>query len=147
MEYLNERLQKKQQLEDRTKRFSVAVFKMLKRIPYDITTKIIGYQLGKSSSSIGANYREANRSESKDDFVHKIGIVLKEASETVYWLEILHELYPNENAIADLEAEAREFVRIFQATRKSIVSKSSGKNNNSSQSNNKSIQSVNRSIG
>ena len=123
MEYLNERLQRKQQLEDRTKRFAVAVFRMLKQIPYDISTKVIGFQLGKSASSIGANYREANRSESREDFVHKIGIVLKEASETLYWVQVLRDLYPEQFALKDIEAETEEFVRLFQATRKSILTK------------------------
>ena len=52
---------------------------------------IMGYQLGKSGTSIGANYREANRAESRSDFIHKIGIVEKEAAETQYWLELFDE--------------------------------------------------------
>lgn len=49
----------------------------------------MGYQLLKAGTSIGANYREANRAESKLDFIHKIAVVEKEASETQYWLELL----------------------------------------------------------
>jgi four helix bundle protein len=49
----------------------------------------LGYQVLKSGTAIGANYREANRAESRKDFIHKIGIVEKEASETQYWLELL----------------------------------------------------------
>jgi four helix bundle protein len=49
---------------------------------------VLGYQLLKAGTSIGANYREANRAESKNDFIHKIGIVEKEAAETQYWLEL-----------------------------------------------------------
>ena len=134
----NERLQKKQQLEDRTKRFAIAVFKMLKDIPYDVSTKVIGYQIGKSASSIGANYREANRCESKEDFIHKISIVLKEASETLYWLEILQELYPTNDKLTGLRKESNELVCIFQAVRKSLITKSQNKQTQ---------QSVNRSIG
>jgi four helix bundle protein len=48
----------------------------------------VGKQLLRAGTSIGANYREANRAESKDDFIHKIGVAEKEASETGYWLEI-----------------------------------------------------------
>ena len=81
-------------LEGRTKDFAVAVFKVLDAMPKKNSTAVIAYQLGKSASSIGANYSEANRSESGDDFRHKVSIALKEASETVYWLEILHALYP-----------------------------------------------------
>ena len=46
----------------------------------------------KSGTSIGANCREANRAESRNDFIHKIGIAEKEASETQYWLELIHEV-------------------------------------------------------
>jgi four helix bundle protein len=46
-------------------------------------------QLGRAGTAIGANYREANRAESKADFIHKIGIVEKESSEAVYWLTVL----------------------------------------------------------
>jgi four helix bundle protein len=49
---------------------------------------VIGYQLLKSGTSIGANYREATRAQSRDDFIHKIGICEKETSETEYWLEL-----------------------------------------------------------
>jgi len=50
------------------------------------------YQLTKASTSIGANYEEAQAAESKDDFIHKGGIVTKEARECVYWLRLLSEL-------------------------------------------------------
>ena len=49
----------------------------------------MGRQLLKSGASIGANYRDANRAESKADLVHKLAIAEKEASETVYWLELM----------------------------------------------------------
>ena len=67
-------------LEKRTTKFAVDVFKLLRKLPYDVSTKIISYQLGKAASSIGANYHEANRAESKDDFTHKVSISLKEAT-------------------------------------------------------------------
>ena len=52
---------------------------------------MLSYQLLKSGTSIGANYREANRAESRNDFVHKIALVEKEAAETQYWLELFEE--------------------------------------------------------
>ena len=52
---------------------------------------MLGYQLVKAGTSIGSNYREANRAESKRDFIHKISIVTKEAAETQYWLELFEE--------------------------------------------------------
>jgi len=122
---LSENLKKKRELENRTKRFAVAVFRFLNRLPSSIDSRVIGYQLGKSASSIGANYREANRCESRDDFVHKIGIVLKEASETEYWLEILSELHPESAAIEGLRAEADEIIRIFQCSNRTLRTKQS----------------------
>ena len=118
------RLARKKELERRTKAFAVAVFRLLRTFPSSIDSRVIGYQIGKSASSIGANYREANRSESRDDFAHKIGVVLKEASETGYWLEILSELYPDNESLSDLCSECNEFIRIFQSANRSIRTQS-----------------------
>ena len=101
-------------LEGRATQFAVAVFRYLKTLTYDVSTKVIGYQLGKSASSIGANYYEANRAESKVDFVHKVSIALKEANETVYWLKVLEGLYENEEAIEPLQQEAFELRNLLQ---------------------------------
>lgn len=68
-------------LEKRTTTFSIATFKFLNKLPKDNASRVIAYQLGKSASSIGANYREANRAESREDFAHKLSIALKEANE------------------------------------------------------------------
>ena len=120
MEYVNDNYARKRQLEQRTMRFAVAVLDFMNRLPWSNATRIICYQLGKSASSIGANYREANGAESRADFTHKIGIVLKEAMETEYWLEVLCELYPHEERVLDLKAEVSEFVRMFQKARRSL---------------------------
>ena len=120
----NSRLARKKELERRTMAFAVSVFRFLRTLPGTVDSRVIGYQIGKSASSIGANYREANRSESRDDFAHKIGVVLKEASETGYWLEILSELYPDTEALSELSSECNEFVRIFQSANRSIRTKS-----------------------
>lgn len=105
----------KGEFERRTRAFAVATFKLLDALPKRNSTQVIAYQLGKSASSIGANYREANRAESKDDFAHKIQISLKEASESCYWFEILVELYPMHNVISSLHAECIEFRNILQS--------------------------------
>ena len=75
-------------LEERTAQYAVEVFKYLRELPYDVSIKVIAHQLGKSASSIGANYHEANRSESRDDFVHKVAIAVKEANESCYWFKM-----------------------------------------------------------
>lgn len=101
-------------MEERTTRFAVDVLRFLRTLPYDVSTKIIGHQLGKSASSIGANYYEANRAESKSDFVHKVAIALKEANETVYWFKVLSGLYEEEPTIKPLSQEAFELRNLLQ---------------------------------
>jgi four helix bundle protein len=79
------------ELERRTKEFSLILIRFLESLPKNYLGETLGRQLLKSGTSIGANYREANRAESKADFIHKLAIVEKEASETLYWLELMLE--------------------------------------------------------
>ena len=81
----------KQALEQRTKHFALHIIKFVGGLPSSPVTRVMGYQLMKAGTSIGANYREANRAESFNDFIHKIGIVEKECSESQYWLELFEE--------------------------------------------------------
>ena len=78
----------KAELERRTKAFALRVIRFVASLPKNKATDVLGYQLLKSGTSIGANYREANRAESRPDFIHKISLVEKEAAETQYWLEL-----------------------------------------------------------
>jgi four helix bundle protein len=81
----------KVELERRTKAFALRVIRFVAALPKSKVTDVISYQLLKSGTSIGANYREANRAESRPDFIHKIALVEKEAAETQYWLELCQE--------------------------------------------------------
>ena len=81
----------KKELAKRTKLFALEIIKLVQSLPKNKVCDVIGYQIMKSGTSIGANYREAIRGVSKRDFICKIGIVEKEASETLYWLELLQE--------------------------------------------------------
>ncbi len=81
----------KVELEQRTKEFALKVIQLVTALPKNKVADVLGYQLLKAGTSIGANYRETNRAESRNDFIHKIGIVEKEAAETIYWLELLTE--------------------------------------------------------
>lgn len=108
-------LEFKTQLERRTKEFAVAAFKYLDAFPKKNSTRVIVYQLGKSASSVGANYREANRGESREDFGHKLQIALKEAAETCYWLEVLSDLYPTHETARRLLSESVELRNLFQS--------------------------------
>ena len=79
----------KKVLETRTKGYAVKIILFLKSFQCSTIDGIVAKQILRSATSIGANYREANRAESKNDFLHKIGIVEKEAAETMYWFEIM----------------------------------------------------------
>jgi len=79
------------QLEKRTMLFAISVIKLSTSLPKSTEVNVIKNQLTKFVTSVGANYREANRSRSKADFANKIRICESEASETVYWLELISE--------------------------------------------------------
>jgi four helix bundle protein len=75
-----------EKLEERTKKFAITIIKLSASLPGTVEGKILRNQLTKACTSIGANYREANRYRSKADFRNKIRICESEASETCYWL-------------------------------------------------------------
>ena len=110
----------REELEVRTRDFSVRVFRFLDALPKKTSTQVIAYQLGKSASSIGANYREATRAESREDFGHKLQIALKEAAESCYWLEVLKGLYPMHTMIAGFCDECITLRNLLQRIAKSV---------------------------
>jgi len=80
------------ELEKRTREFGIRIIELSRTLPNTPEGRVIRTQLTKSGTSIGANYREANRARSKADFKNKITICESEASETQYWLEIIVKL-------------------------------------------------------
>lgn len=81
-----------EKMEKRTKMFSISVIKLSSSLPNSPEARVIRNQLTKSATSIGANYREANRSRSNNYFKNKIKISESDANETLYWLEIIEDL-------------------------------------------------------
>lgn len=81
----------KTELENRTKEFALNLIDLVERMPRNRAGDVVGRQLLRSGTSIGANYREANRAESRADFHHKLGISTKESAETEFWLELVEE--------------------------------------------------------
>ncbi|MDY6953537.1 MAG: four helix bundle protein [Thermodesulfobacteriota bacterium] len=79
-------------LEQRTRAFAVRIIRLSTKLPNTPEGRAIRYQITKSGTSMGANYREANRARSKADFKNKINICESEASETQYWLEVISDL-------------------------------------------------------
>jgi len=79
----------KSELEKRTRAFAISVIHFIDNLPKNKAGSIMAAQLLRSATSIGANYREANRAESRRDFVHKVALSEKEAAESLYWIELL----------------------------------------------------------
>lgn len=105
-------------LEKRTKDFAMNILKLTAKLPDTPEANIIRYQLAKSGTSIGANYREANNSRSKADFKNKVSISAGEASETGYWLELIEQTsWINSDEVASLLLEANELLAIFTSIR------------------------------
>ncbi len=107
---------KGQDIRDRTFRFGVRIVRMTNRLPRTIPGTEVARQVIRSGTSIGANLEEADASESKDDFVHKAKIALKEARETRFWLRTIieSELLCDEET-KTLRGEGDELVRIIYA--------------------------------
>lgn len=106
------------ELRERTMDFAVRVLKMVEALPKNTTGKTVGGQLARSGTSVAANYRAALRSKSDADFINKIGIVLEEADESEFWIELSERcgLLSNKRLNA-LRTEAQELTKIFNATR------------------------------
>jgi four helix bundle protein len=104
-------------LRDRTKRYSLRIIRMYFALPKTGAAQIIGMQVLKSGTSVGAHYREACRSRSTAEFVSKIEGGLQELDETDYWLELLAEsnILPV-TRLCDLRHETDELIAIFTAS-------------------------------
>jgi four helix bundle protein len=108
-------------LESRTKAFAIRIIKLSTILPNTVEGKIIRNQLTKAGTSIGANYREANRARSRADFRNKIKICESEGNETCYWLEIIKVLNWVENKeLESMLTESNELLAIFTSIGKTL---------------------------
>lgn len=114
---LGEKLAAARDLKVRSKQFALRVIQVFRALPRDELARIIGRQVVRAGTSVAANYRAACRARSRREFVAKIGVVLEEADETAFWLELLvdAEIMPA-GKLAKLIAEAYELVAIFAAS-------------------------------
>ena len=104
----------------RTQQFSLRVFRLVEALPKSYAGKAIAMQLVRSGTSIGANYRAACRGRSKAEFRAKLGTMVEEADESIYWLELIIEGELLEKTkVESLLAEANELCAIMIASRKS----------------------------
>ena len=108
-------------LEERTRAFAIRIIRLSILLPNTVEGKIIRNQVTKSGTSIGANYREANRARSKADFKSKIKISESETSETSYWLEIIKDMkWIESKELEPVIAETDELLSIFTSIGKTL---------------------------
>ncbi len=105
-----------EQLRDRTKALANRIIRLFRALPRNREAQIIGSQVLRSGTSVGANYRAACRARSRNEFISRLGIVVEEADETIYWLELLAENgIVKPERLKDLLNEAHELTAIFTA--------------------------------
>lgn len=107
---------KTEELLKRTFEFGVKCLLFLESLPKTKVNAVITYQMAKASTSIGSNYEEAQAAESPKDFIHKIGVVLKESRESNYWLRVLDAILKDEFKDSDFKyllKESFDFKKIF----------------------------------
>ncbi len=113
-----------EELKKRTKTFALQVMEAVDKFPRSMPGEIVGRQVVRSATSVGANYRSACRAKSHADFISKLGIVEEEADESLYWLELAVDAKLMDAIIsAPLIKKADELTAIFAASRKTARSK------------------------
>ncbi len=113
-----------QDLRERTKQFALRIIRLYGALPGQVEAQVIGKQLLRSGTSVGANYREAYRARSDAEYIAKLGLCLQELEETMYWLDLLIEaelITPTQ--LAPLKDETNQLIAIFITTIKNKKSK------------------------
>lgn len=110
---------KTEALRQRSKSFATRIVNLFRALPQKPEAFIIGKQVLRSGTSVAANYRAVCRARSRAEFVSRIGVVVEEIDETVFWLELLVETgLVQQERIEKLTDEAEQLLRIFSASRK-----------------------------
>lgn len=108
------RIQSANPIQEKSKAFAVRIVRLCQYLQSEMKEFVLSKQLLRSGISIGANCREASRAQSRADFISKFSIALKEADETAYWLELLHETdYLNENAFSSIYSDVNELIKLL----------------------------------
>ena len=118
-------LEEPRDLSERTLEFGLRIIRLYRSLPSSVDAQVIGKQLLRSGTSVGANFRETKRAYSNAEFLSKLGICLKECDETLCWIELLEkaEMFPS-SKLADLKDEADQLIAIFTTISKRIKAKS-----------------------
>ncbi|WP_395056711.1 four helix bundle protein [Flavobacterium sp.] len=109
------------ELKLRTKNFSILIINLVEKLPNSIAGKTIANQIIRSGTSVGANYRAVCRARSDREFISKMNIVLEEADETMFWLElIIDRKWFDENEVSNLLDEGNQLTAIFVSSLKTV---------------------------
>jgi len=112
-------------LRQRTKSYALRVIRLYSSLPSQTVAQVIGKQLLRSGTSVGANYREGYRARSDAEMVAKFGICIQELDETAYWMELLVDAgLSAESSLEPLLDETSQLIAIFRSSVKSISGKS-----------------------
>lgn len=112
------------EFKNRTKTFAIRVIRLVEALPQNQTAKVIGNQLLRCGTSVGANYRASCRAKSPADFVAKMAIVEEECDESIYWLELIVETgLIDEKPLIELKNEANEILSMVVACIKTARSR------------------------
>lgn len=108
---------RREELRKRTKAFALRIIRLYRALPRNTEAQVIGKQVLRSGTSVGANYRAVCRARSQAEFVARMGLVAEETDETVFWLELLIDAgIVAKRRLDGLLNEARELTAIFSAS-------------------------------
>ncbi len=104
----------KTDLKKRTKAFALRIVRLYTALPKTTVAQVLGKQVLRSGTSVGAHHREASRARSTAEFISKLEVAIQELDETLYWLDLLEEAaIVRTGQLTDLRAEAEELISIF----------------------------------
>lgn len=123
------------ELQRRTKGFALGVLKLIEELPNTIGGRVLGNQIARSATSVGANYRAACRVRSRAEFASKSGTVAEEADESLYWLELIRDgNFVPQTKLVSLVSEADALTAIFTAGRRTSSKNQTSKINHQTSS-------------
>ena len=113
----------------RTKKFSLMIIDLAEKLPTTYIVKVVANQIVRSGTSVGANYRAVCRVRSDREFISKMNIVLEEADETLFWLEVIKEkLWISKRELETIWKEGNELTAIFVSSLKTVNKRMNSKN-------------------
>ena len=113
-----------EEMKMRTKQYALRVIRLVQSLPKNLVAEVLGKQLLRSGTSVGANYRAACRAKSTADFINKLSIVEEEADESIFWMELLIEgKIIKENLLENLMEEGNQILSIVVSSIKTSKEK------------------------